>query len=39
MLTVLKAFQCNKHWLEVIPDLREEAVDPDIDIEVELISK
>jgi hypothetical protein len=39
MLTVLKAFQCNKHWLEVIPDLREEAVDPDINIEVELISK
>ena len=38
MLKVLKAFQCNKHWL-VIPDLREEAVDPDIDIEVELISK
>ena len=38
MLNVLKAFQCNKHWL-VIPDLREEAVDPDIDIEVALISK
>jgi len=39
MLTVLKAFQSNKHWLEAMTDLREEVIDADIDLDIELISK
>jgi hAT family C-terminal dimerisation region len=39
MLTVLKAFQSNKHWLQSIIDIREEVVEPDVEIEIEVISK
>ena len=39
MLTVLKAFKSNKYWLEFMRDVREEAVEDDIDMEVELISR
>jgi hypothetical protein len=39
MLTVLKAFQSIKHWLEAMTDLREEVIDADIDLDIELISK
>jgi len=39
MLTVLKAFQDNKSWLEILTDIKEELVEDDIDIEVAVISK
>ena len=39
MLTVLKAFQSNKYWLEVTTDIKKEIVEADIDIEIEHISK
>jgi hypothetical protein len=37
MLAVLKALQSNKHWLEVMTDLREEVMDADIDMKIELL--
>ena len=39
MLTVLKAFQSNKHWLQSMTDVREEIIEPDVDIEIKIISK
>jgi hypothetical protein len=38
MLTVLKTFQSNKHWLQSMTDIRDDVVEPDIDIEIETIS-
>jgi hypothetical protein len=39
MLTVLKAFQDNKSWLEVVADIKEEVLEDDVDIEVTVIPK
>jgi hypothetical protein len=39
MLTVLKAFQENKSWLEVIADIKEGVLEDDVDIGVTVIPK
>jgi hypothetical protein len=39
MLTVLKAFQDNKSWLEVIVDIKEGVLEEDVDIGVTAIPK
>jgi hypothetical protein len=39
MLTILKAFQGNKSWFEVITDIKEEVLEDDVDMEVTVIQK
>jgi hypothetical protein len=39
MLTILKAFQDNKSWLEVITDIKEGVLEDDVDMEVTVIRK
>jgi hypothetical protein len=39
MLTILKAFQDNKSWLEVVTDIKEEVLEDDVDMEVTVIQK
>jgi hypothetical protein len=39
MLTILKAFQDNKSWLEVVTDIKEEVLEDDVNVEVTVIQK
>jgi hypothetical protein len=39
ILTILKAFQDNKSWLEVINDIKEGVLEDDVDMEVTVIQK
>jgi hypothetical protein len=39
MLTVLKAFQDNKSWLEVTADIKEGLLEDDVDIDIMVIPK